>query len=460
MKTFARLIRRYLLAAVGIVLLLVFLCIGLFGWLGWKQGTQLPQRNYTSSEIADAIVETPAGLALGTTHTPEEWMDGYAWAMVLDDAGNIRWSYALPDALNHTYTTGEVAGFARWYLDDYPVFCWAEEYGLFVIGFAKGSLWKYNIYSAPDYILSLARILPLAAGMLLLLALACCFWLSWRGAKQLGTVASGLDALADGQTVQLPTEGFAGELAEKLNQTGAHLQEKNEQLARRDDARTQWIAGVSHDVRTPLALILGWAEQLAQDQTLPETARQKAGGIRTQSEKLRTLIEDLNLTSKLEYGTQPLRKQEFPAGPLFRELVAQFCEGPLAENCELSLQQTAAAEQTKLLADRALLGRLLENLLTNGIRHNPSPVKIEIRTDVVGDRFCLTVADNGTGYPPAVLVALNGAPQGEQTPHILGLHVVEQIAAAHGGKAEFSQNIPKGAKAVVWLPVQEKRETV
>lgn len=268
------------------------------------------------------------------------------------------------------------------------------------------------------------------------------------------------DALAEGQTVQLPTEGFAGELAEKLNRTSAQLQARNELLARRDDARTQWIAGVSHDVRTPLALILGWAEQLERDAVLPETARQKAGGIRTQSEKLRTLIEDLNLTSKLEYGTQPLRKQEFAAGPLFRELVAQFCESPQAETCEVSLQQTAATEQAKLCVDRALLERLLENLLGNSIRHNAAPVEIEVRTDVAGNRFCLTVADNGTGYPPAVLAALQGTPQNEQTPHILGLHVVEQIAAAHGGRVTFGQNVPNGAKATVWLPCAEKKAPV
>ena len=444
------------LQTVSIVLLLVFLGLGLLVFLGWQETTHLPQRTYASSEIADAMVETPAGLALGAAHTPEEWMDGYAWAMVLDDTGNIRWSYALPDALNHAYTTGEVAGFARWYLDDYPVFCWAEDYGLFVIGLARGSLWKYSIYTSPEYILNLAKTIPLGFGLLLLLAAICCFLLSWQGAKRLETVASGLDALAEGQTVQLPTEGFAGELAEKLNRTSAQLQTRNELLARRDDARTQWIAGVSHDVRTPLALILGWAEQLERDAVLPETARQKAGGIRTQSEKLRTLIEDLNLTSKLEYGTQPLRKREFAAGPLFRELVAQFCESPQAETCEVSLQQTAAAEQAKLCVDRALLERLLENLLGNSIRHNSVPVEIEVKTDVAGNRFCLTVADNGTGYPPAVLAALQGTPQNEQTPHILGLHVVEQIAAAHGGRVAFGQNVQNGAKATVWLPLDQK----
>ena len=110
-----------------------------------------------------------------------------------------------------------MAGFARWYLDDYPVFCWAEDYGLFVIGLARGSLWKCSIYTSPEYILNLAKTIPLGFGLLLLLAAICCFLLSWQGAKRLETVASGLDALAEGQTVQLPTEGFAGELAEKLN---------------------------------------------------------------------------------------------------------------------------------------------------------------------------------------------------------------------------------------------------
>lgn len=453
MKTFVRLIRRYVLAAVGIVLLLLFSGVAVLGWLGWQESCRLPQRAYSSSEIADSMVETAEGLAFGAERTPQEWMNGYEWAMVLDDVGNIRWSYGLPQDLNHAYTPGDIAKFSRWYLADYPVFCWTEPYGLFVIGLPKGSLWKYSIYSSPDFALSMVRVLPAAALGLLLLGLALCFWLSWRGAKRLETVANGLDALAQGQTVQLPTDGFAGELAEKLNQTGAQLQAKNEMLSRRDNARTQWIAGVSHDVRTPLALILGWAEQLEQDALLPDSSRQKAAGIRTQCEKLRTLIDDLNLTSKLEYGAQPLRRKDLRAGPLFRQLVAQFCESPLAEHCGITLEQEEPAEQTVLSVDEALLARLLENLLNNSVRHNSKPVNITVYTRRAGERFCLTVADDGIGYPAAVLAALNAAEPAENTPHILGLYVVQQIAAAHGGRAVFGQNTPHGAKAVVYLPL-------
>lgn len=453
MKTFVRLIRRYLLTAVGVMLLLVTVGIGLLAYLGWQESQRTIQRDYSVEEIADSMVRTETGLAFGPEHPAERWMAGYAWAMVLDDAGNVTWSYALPETLDRTYTPSDVARFARWYLDDYPVFCWSEDYGLFVVGLVRGSLWRYNIYSSQEMVVDVVQGVVSVFGGFLLAGLALCFWLSWRGAKRLQTVAAGLDRLAEGQTVQLDTGGFTGELAEKLNQTSAHLQRKNEIIAQRDNARTQWIAGVSHDVRTPLALILGWAEQLEQDKALPAPARQKAGGIRTQSEKLRALIDDLNLTSKLQYGAQPLRKELCAAGPLVRELVAQFCDSPLAERCDLSLTQTPAAEQAKLSVDRALLGRLLENLLNNSIRHNEAPVRLGIRTEVVGGSFCLTVADDGAGYPPAVLAALNAPEPVENAPHILGLHVVEQIASAHGGRAVFGQNTPHGAKTTLWLPL-------
>ena len=454
MKTFARLIRRYVAAAVGLVLLLMALGLGLLVWLGWQTSQYMPQWAYASSAIADSMVLTADGLAFGAAHTPQEWMDGYAWAMALDEDGNVLWQYNLPDSLNRRYTPGDVARFARWYLADYPVFCWTEDYGLFVIALPQGSLWKYSFFSAPAIITNLVRsILPAFLG-LLSAGLAVCLLFSWRSAQKLRTVSAGLDALAEGQPVRLPTDGFTAELAEKLNQTSAHLQKQSEIIARRDQARTQWIAGVSHDVRTPLALILGWAEQLEQDAALPCHARQKAGGIRMQSEKLRALIADLNLTSKLQYGAQPLRREIVTAGPLIRQCAARFCDS--AESCTLSLAQSEAAEHARLWVDGALLERLLDNLLGNSVRHNPKTVQIQLQTDVHGAFLCITVSDDGAGYPPDVLAALHAPEAVPNAPHILGLHVVEQIAAAHGGSAVFSQNAPHGAKAVVRLPLAEE----
>ena len=454
MKTFARLIRRYVLATAGIILVVVALLLGMTIYAGVRYNGASDSVQKVGA-LAEALHPTADGLQWDAAHTPAEWMHGYAWAMVLDEDGNVIWQQDLPEALNHRYTASDIAVFSRWYLADYPVQCWAADYGLFVVAEPVGTCWKYNIDMKQKMIIMLAKSIQLTMVGLLLVVLGCCLFFSWRGSKSLQTVTAGLDTLAQGGTVSLPAAGFAGELAQKLNETSEQLRRRNEIIARRDDARTSWIAGVSHDVRTPLALILGWAEQLEQDTALPAAARQKACGIRTQSEKLRALIEDLNLTSKLQYGAQPLRCRPTQAGPLLRRLAAEFCDSPLAARCTVALEIAPDADKAILDADAALLARAVENLLHNAACHNPGPVQVQLSAVRTGKTLRITIADDGAGYPPAVLHALQTGEAGENTPHILGLHVVEQIIRAHGGTAAFARNAPRGAKAVLVLPVTE-----
>lgn len=454
MKTFAALIRRYVLATAAIVLLVGGLLVGQIFYVGFKSNA-VDATGYRVGALADALKQTETGLQWGREHTPAEWMQGYAWAMVLDDNGNVIWQQDLPQKLNHRYTASEVAVFSHWYLADYPVQCWAADYGLFVVAEPVGTCWKYNIDMKQKMIIMLGKSIQPTMVELLLVVLGCCLFFSWRGSKSLQTVTAGLDTLAQGGTVSLPAAGFAGELAQKLNETSEQLRRRNEIIARRDTARTEWIAGVSHDIRTPLALILGWAEQLQRDATLPAAARQKAGGICTQCEKIRSLIEDLNLTSKLQYGAQPLRCRPTQAGPLLRRLAAEFCDSPLAACCTVALEIAPDADKAILDADAALLARAVENLLHNAACHNPGPVQVQLSAVRTGKTLRITIADDGAGYPPAVLHALQTGEAGENTPHILGLHVVEQIIRAHGGTAAFARNAPRGAKAVLVLPVTE-----
>ena len=446
-------IGRYVLATAAVVLLVVGLLLGTVVYLGLHYGAATDSRVRIGT-LAEALTPTADGLQLDPARTPADWLQGYAWAMVLDD-GSVIWQHDLPQNLNKHYTASEIASFSRWYLDDWPVFCWTADYGLFVAAVPRGSVWKYNICNNEQLMNAMAAGMLPALALLLGVAAACCLLFSWRGARRLQTIAAGLATVADGGTIRLPTDGFAGELADTVNRTSEQLRRRNEIIARRDDARTSWIAGVSHDVRTPLALILGWAEQLEQDTALPAAARQKACGIRTQSEKLRALIEDLNLTSKLQYGAQPLRCRPTQAGPLLRRLAAEFCDSPLAASCTVALEIAPDADKAILDADAALLARAVENLLHNAACHNPGPVQVQLSAVRTGKTLKITIADDGAGYPPAVLHALQTGEAGENTPHILGLHVVEQIIRAHGGTAAFARNAPRGAKAVLVLPVTE-----
>ena len=159
LKTFTRMIRRYVLATAAVVLLVVGLLLGLTVYLGLHYGETSDDRARIGT-LAEALIPTADGLQFDTTQTPAQWMQGYAWAMVLDGNGTVIWQYDLPQNLNKRYTASEIASFSRWYLDDWPVFCWTADYGLFVAAQPRGSVWKYNIYS------SAALMYAAAAGLL------------------------------------------------------------------------------------------------------------------------------------------------------------------------------------------------------------------------------------------------------------------------------------------------------
>lgn len=103
--------------------------------------------------------------------------------------------------------------------------------------------------------------------------------------------------------------------------------------------------------------------------------------------------------------------------------------------------------------ERALLTRALENVLQNAVRHNAGPITLAFHADADETTLHLTIQDDGTGYPQSVLAVLNGEPEGENAPHILGLHVVEQIINAHGGSVQFVNRDPHGAKVMMQLPL-------
>ena len=89
MKTFSRLIRRYVLAAAGIIAMLITFTIGLIVWIGWRESNRNMQREFDAGAIAQAMVCSDAGLAFGPEHTPEDWMTDIQPVMWHDSAAGI-----------------------------------------------------------------------------------------------------------------------------------------------------------------------------------------------------------------------------------------------------------------------------------------------------------------------------------------------------------------------------------
>ena len=218
MKTVSRMIFCYLLAAFGIAFLVLTvngaLLIGVvlhYGAKGQQEGF------FPVGKFAESFTRTDDGFA----PAPDmEWQKHFAWAMLLGDDGEILWSENLPEELNHAYTVPEVAAFSRWYLKDYPVMAYRNDFGLLVAGKEQGSMTRFDFYMDNDILYPLlSGVGPLLIVDLCLVA-AICLILGWRGAKPLREAAAGIGQLAEGKEVHLPQSGAAAELAEKLNEIG------------------------------------------------------------------------------------------------------------------------------------------------------------------------------------------------------------------------------------------------
>ena len=451
MKTLFQIILRYALSAVGVLLLLIAFNVSAFTVYGWAlvHNTTSPLE-YHVKQIAQSMEQTTEGWTIPHEEL-QQLQENYEWAMLIDSNGDIAWSDRLPESLNHSYTLTEVASFTRWYLEDYPVYVYeVKDSSLLVLGSEQGSRWKYSIemdISSMNYLL---KQIPIWAFANLILAAVLILLSSVRFFRSIRRVAGGLSDLAKQQQVDIPEKGLFGSLYHDLNQTSKHLIQQQEIINQRDRMRTEWIAGVSHDVRTPLTIALGNAAQIESDLHTSVETREKAKRIRTQCERLRRLIEDLNLASKLTYHAQSIRKETMIPAKMLRQIAADFLNQN--ERAALSLEVMPDCEKLRLTGDTALLERAVRNLLLNSVQHNRSDCEISIKMTNHTTFLQLEVCDKGPGYPDSVLDELHQPLTQDIPTHGLGLSIVRQIMALHGGTAVFC-NTENGAKAILTIPI-------
>lgn len=121
----------------------------------------------------------------------------------------------------------------------------------------------------------------------------------------------------------------------ELNKCSAALREKSRALEERDTARRNWVNGISHDIRTPLAVIMGNAEAIASADAVPEPAAESAERIVLQAGRAGRLGDDLNLISTLESDMHPQRRKPARLCPIIRAAVTDVINSSFAKGQEI-----------------------------------------------------------------------------------------------------------------------------
>jgi len=449
MKPVERFFRKYFLSMIGIIVLFLLLNIVLFfSVLLWAwQTSETPELSL--NEICDSIVMDEAGHFTTSGELAELLEEHHAWAMLLDDTGTVIFEESMPEELPRRYTPADVAKFSRWYLGDYPVYVQEHPQGLLVVGGEKGSQAKYYFSVNESYVKNLFTGL-IAVFLANIIVVVLLIWKNIRHVEKAVTpILRGIETVASGQPVSLPEKGELAEINRQLNKAGAFIVKK-------DSARADWISGISHDVRTPLSVILGFAGQLEDDQTLTASAREQAAHIRRQAEKLRRLISDLNLASRLEYSMQPLRLEKIYLVELARQVVCEFLDSGLEEQYRITFSSDQESEMASIMGDEALLKRALYNLIQNSMIHNSRGCDISVSAAWNGNHTVITVSDNGIGVSAEKLEELKANTHRIESTderlnlrHGLGVLLVWQIVEAHHGTMEIFSEPQGGYKTVL-----------
>jgi len=361
-------------------------------------------------EVSDALT-----LEGGSYRMDEDVADSLSkedvWAMLIDANGDVTWSEGLPTDVPTHYEREDIASFVRWYLNDYPVVTLVRDDGILVKGSPKGSTWKY-VYST-----DMNRVV-LAFGLVLAL--------------------------------------LVSNMAVAIMVARSYARRS---WAERDHARREWIAAVSHDVRTPLAVALADADALVHDEGLDAGQRMHAERVEAKVSEVASLVADLNVANRLSYAMEPVDATPVALAPIMRSVAVEAINDDVDGRHPVEVTSDEKAEAFRVKGDAALLRRMLSNLVGNSVRHNPEGCTVKVSLSeapmrLFGRRRCLLVVeDDGKGLEVDMLETLRRAPSDELPEHGLGLVIVRRIARAFGGTARFMDADGGGARCEIVFPL-------
>ena len=225
-------------------------------------------------------------------------------------------------------------------------------------------------------------------------------------------------------------------------------------------ARDQFFAIASHELKTPLTTILGSAQlqvrRLARIEQVPPTEQQRAQTILNQALRLQRLINSLLDVTRLQDDRFALNLEPLDIVDLTRRLADEL--RPMLSHHQLAMRLPAAPVQIE--GDRDRLEQVLQNLLQNAVKYSPGGGTIGVELDADASEVRIVISDSGVGIPPAEIPRIferfyraSNVEMGQINGMGVGLYVVKEIIAFHGGTVEVTSRIGEGSRFCLRLPL-------
>ncbi|MBI2873489.1 MAG: PAS domain-containing protein, partial [Firmicutes bacterium] len=232
-------------------------------------------------------------------------------------------------------------------------------------------------------------------------------------------------------------------------------------IRRLEKIRSEFIANASHEIKTPVTAIKGFAETLLEGALEdPAASREFAGIILREAERLTGLVEDLLALSRIESGRIRMKREPVDLTVLAGMVVERF--GSMAEKTGVSLVLSGEAGRVETLGDGRRLEQVLVNLVDNALKYTPAGGRVTVSTAGLGTESLVTVEDTGIGIPSEDLPRIferfyrvDKARSRQLGGTGLGLSIVKHIVEAHGGSVRVESRPGIGSRFEVRLPLNK-----
>ena len=224
--------------------------------------------------------------------------------------------------------------------------------------------------------------------------------------------------------------------------------------------RREFTSNVSHELKTPLTTIYGIADMLANGMVQSGDVAEFGGNIRSESERLINLINDIVSLSKLDEDTAPRENESIELYALAEEVLDRL----KLNSEEKGVVTSLSGEKVSVMGSRTILSEVLYNLCDNGIKYNVSGGSLSVKVSHVPQRVIITVSDTGIGIPKQYLgrvferfYRVDKSRSSRIKGTGLGLSIVKHGVLYHNGTVRVDSEEGKGTVFTVELPIEKKQ---
>jgi two-component system phosphate regulon sensor histidine kinase PhoR len=231
-------------------------------------------------------------------------------------------------------------------------------------------------------------------------------------------------------------------------------------LRRLEEVRRDFVANASHELKTPIAAILGLVETLLEDgEEVPAEMRSRfLGRIRHQSQRLSALVQDLIALSRLESRDRADEREAVEVGRVAADAFHSLAPAAEAKGLDYSLE--SPDEEVRILASERDLREAVENLLDNAVKYTPEKGRVSLVVSCEDGEAVITVADDGIGIPPELhdrvferFYRVDQARSREVGGTGLGLAIVRNVTQSLGGTVSLESAPGAGSRFTLRFPV-------